>query len=282
MNNIGAIRDRMKSIRQTVQLSSAQKLIAGARIVKARKAIEQSRPYHERIQRTIASILRDCEVKNPYLDAKSPKKKRGLLVISADRGLAGGYNQNIMKLVSQTMAEQPVTRLMVVGNVGYGKLSAQGLPVDKEFVYPVEAPSVYTAREMAERLLALFEQGELDCVDVVYTVYKSAVRMTPVIERLFPLEPEHFGAPSYHYSSYEPSPEEVLDILVPKYLKGYLYGCLVQAWVCELNSRITAMDSAIKNGNEILTKLRLEYNRARQGAITQEITEIVAGAAAME
>jgi F-type H+-transporting ATPase subunit gamma len=272
----------MKSIRQTVQLASAQKLIAGARIVRARRMMEQSRPYHDRIRQTIASILGDCEYRGVYLDSGKPVRKRGLLVLSADRGLAGGYNQNVMKLAQQALSEQPTQTLLVVGNVGYSKFLASGAPMDRDFVYAAENPTVYAAREMAERLMAMAERGEVDCLDVCYTQYLSAVRMTPVVERLFPLSPEAFGESVQRFAAYEPSPEAVLETLIPKYLKGFLYGCLVSAWMCELNARVTAMDSAIRNGGEMLQRLGLQYNRARQAAITQEITEIVAGAATID
>jgi len=281
MNNIGAIRSHMKSIRQTVKISTAQKLIAGAHIVKARRMLENSRPYHNRIQHSIAAVLGDCEVKSEYLDFGQEINKRGLLVISADRGMAGGYNQHVIKLAAQTMAEKPVVKLLAVGHVGYEKLLHMGAPVDNDFFYTVENPSMYIAREMAARLMALFENREVDCFDVIYTHYQSAVRMVPAQERLFPLSPEVLGDPVAHFSEYESPPNEVFDLLIPKYLKGFLFGCLIQAWMCELNSRVQAMDNAVKNGNKMFDKLSLQYNRARQGAITQEITEIVAGATAM-
>ena len=282
MSNTSAIRDHMKSIRQTVQISNAQKLIAGARIVKARRVLERSQLYHNRIQRAVASILADCEAKNKYLDSGQEIKKRGLLVFSADRGLAGGYNQNIMKLAARTIAEKPIVKLLVVGHVGYGKFSRINVPLDKDFMYSVENPTVYTAREMAERMIGMFENDEVDCFDVLYTSLISAMHMTPSVERLFPLSPESLGTPRQHFGEYSPSADDVLEVMIPKYLKGFLFGCLVEAWMCELSARVSAMDSAIKNGNEMLAKLSLEYNRVRQSAITQEITEIVAGAAAME
>jgi F-type H+-transporting ATPase subunit gamma len=281
MNNIGAIRSHMKSIRQTVKISTAQKLIAGAHIVKARRMLDNSRPYHNRIQHSIAAILSDCEVKSKYLDTGQEIRKCGLLVISADRGLAGGYNQHVIKLASQTMAEKPVVKLLAVGHIGYEKFVRMGAPVDRDFFYTVENPTLHTAREMAARTMSLYEDNEVDCFDVIYTHYRSAVRMVPVRERLFPLSPEMLGDPVVHFSEYESPPNEVLDLLIPKYLKGFLFGCLIQAWMCELNSRVQAMDNAVKNGNKMFDKLSLQYNRARQGAITQEITEIVAGATAM-
>jgi len=282
MSNLSGIRDHMRSIRQTVQITNAQKLIAGARIVKARKMLERSKLYHDRVRRAAASILGDCATKNKYMDVGQTVNKRGLIVFSADRGLAGGYNHNIMKRAAKTIDVKPVEKLLVVGNMGYRKFSRLDLPLDRDFIYSVENPTMHTAREMAERMIGMFERDEVDCFDVVYTSFKSAAHLDPTMERLFPLSPERLGTPVVRFAEYTPSADEVVEVLIPKYLKGFLFGCLVQAWLCELSSRVSAMDGAIKNGNEMLAKLSLEYNRVRQGAITQEISEIVASAAAME
>jgi len=282
MSNTSEIRDHMRSIKQTVKISSAQKLIAGAHIGKAQKMLERSRLYHDRVRLTAASVLGDCETENRYLDVGLGIEKRGLLVISADKGLAGGYNHNLMKLAAETMAEAPVAKLLTVGHVGYGKFARMDVPLDSDFTYSAENPTLYKAREMAERMLCMFENDEVDCFDVIYTKFRTSAHLTPTLERLFPLSPETLGAPRVHYAEYIPSADDVLEMLIPKYLKGYLFGCLVQAWICELTSRISAMDGAIKNGNEMLDKLSLQYNRVRQRAITQEISEIIAGTDSME
>jgi len=300
MSSKGNLRDHMKSIKQTVKISSAQKLIAGAHIVKARKMLEHSQPYHDRIRLAIASVLKDCESKSKYLDTGKEIKKRGLLVISADRGLAGGYNQNIIRETMQNMADRKVVKVLAIGRTGYNKFEhinavtgQQIVPLDKSFIWAAENPTLFTSREIAEKLSELFENNEVDSFDIIYTQFRSAVRMIPSTERLFPLSPEMLidtnasnevnasKEPLVHYSEYEPSPDAVLETLIPQYLRGYIFSCLTQAWMCELNSRITAMESAIKNGNDMLRKLSLKYNRVRQGSITQELTEIVAGAASM-
>jgi F-type H+-transporting ATPase subunit gamma len=287
MSNISDIRTHMKSIRQTVKISAAQKLIAGAHIMKARRLYEQSLPFHDRIQRTMALILGDSATTNKYFDTRNAIKKRGLLVISADRGLAGGYNHDVMKLALQTMREKPVAKLLVIGHIGYEKFAQMDVPLDHDLIYSVQNPTMHTAREISEHMINMFENEEVDSFDVVYTHYRSAFHMVPSMERLFPLSLDDLSLDDpeikpVHFSEYGSSPEEILEVLIPKYLKGFLFGCLAQAWICELNSRVNAMESAIKNGNEMLRKLSLKYNRVRQSAITQEITEIVAGAASME
>jgi len=282
MSGSSEIREHIKSIRQTVKISSAQKLIAGAHIGKARKMLERSKLYHDRIRFTTASVLGDCEAENRYLDAGRDIKKRGLLVITADKGLAGGYNHNLMALAADTMQAAPVARLLAVGRVGGAQFSRMDAPLDKSFIYSAENPTPDTAGEIAGRMVDMFENGETDCFDVIYTKFRNAAHLSPVMERLFPLSPEALGAPKVHYAEYLPSADMVFETLIPQYLKGYLFGCLVQAWISELTSRINAMDGAIKNGNEMLDKLSLKYNRLRQRAITQEISEIVAGASSME
>lgn len=279
------IQHRMKSIRQTVQITGAQKLVAASHVGKARRMLQETRPYHERIRRAISGLLEHApEAASSYLAyGNMPGQRRGLLILSASKSLAGGYNSNVLRLAEESMDKNPPKTVIVLGALGRKHLHAGGYPVDMEIDLPLEPPTLITARELAEKVTALFERGEVDCFDVIYTHYTSAVRLKPVEERLFPLSPDVFGEPEELYGdvTFEPDPEEVLTALMLKYLKGFLYGCLVHAWASELTSRISAMDSAIRNAEEMLDKLSLAYNRARQMAITQEITEIVAGASAM-
>jgi F-type H+-transporting ATPase subunit gamma len=274
----------MKSIRQTVQIAGAQKLISASRIGKARRMLDATLPYHGHIRERIAYVLALCpEVSSRYLERGSSEGGRpGLLVLTSNTGLAGGYNANILKLADQYLAEAPDTRLIVMGQVGRSHFSAAAY--DREADFPVIQPSLFTARELAEYLSGLFQRGDADRLDVAYTRYDSAVRLTPVLERLFPLRPEAFGHPVslLPVAAFEPDAEAVFSTLMASYLKGFLYGCLTHAWVSELASRIAAMDSAIRNGNDMLDRLSLLYNRARQAAITQEISEIVAGATSIQ
>ena len=277
---------RMKSIRQTVQISNAQKLVAAAHIGKARRLLNDSEAYHENVGRAIADILRHCpEVVSHYLPGLERSQGRGLLVLSANKGLAGGYNNNVMHFTEASLALEPATYMIVLGQAR-SHFIKQGLPVDLEYIQPLDPPTMFTARELAEKVTGMLENGQVSSFDVIYTAYKSSVKLEVMQSRLFPLDPaaftEEFEEEVHkgHYT-FEPSPEQVLHFVVSKYIKGYLYGCLIHTWLCELTARVTAMDNAIRNGNEILDHLALVYNRARQAAITQEITEIVAGAAAM-
>jgi len=278
--------NRMKSIRQTVQISGAQKLVAASQIGKARKMLEESEPYHSRIIHAIANMLQQCpELVKHYdeADFKGSKKKRGLLVFAANHGLAGSFNSNIVHFTKEYMEEKPVSYIIVLGQACRNHLIQEGYPVDKEYFQPLDPPSMFTARELAEKIMDMIESGKVDAFNIIYTHYKSSVRMDPMCERLYPINYTQFVKTDdvSEKPYFEPSPQKVLESMVIKYIKGFIYGCLVDTWRCELTSRVTAMDNAIRNGNEMLDKLSLLYNRARQASITQEITEIVAGAAAL-
>ena len=284
---------RMKSIRQTVQISSAQKLVAAAQIGKARRLLHESDSYHKNVNRVIADILWHCPDianTNKYLEpGRNGGARRGVLVLSANKGLAGGFNSNVVHFTEESVIEKPVTYMIALGQAR-AQFIKEGLPVDQDYFQPLDPPSMYTARELAEKILGMLENGQIDSFDVIYTEYISTVRLEVAERRLFPTSPLVFtegfnqeagkGYNKGHYS-YEPSAQDVLHFAFIKFLKGYLYGCLIHTWLCELTARVTAMDNAVRNGNEMLDQLSLIYNRARQAAITQEITEIVAGAAAM-
>ena len=278
---------RMKSIRQTVQISNAQKLVAAAHIGRARKLLDESEDYHVNVRRAIADILLHCpEVTSQYLPGINLAKKHGLLVLSANKGLAGGFNSNVVHFTEAVIEENPVDYMIVLGQARQHFIQ-KDFPVDEEYDQPLEPPTMFTARELAEKIIGMLENGQVDSFDVIHTQYISSVKMEVVQRRLFPINPaefrDEFGneLKKGHYS-FEPNPEQVLRYVIIKYLKGYLYGCLIHTWLSELTARVTAMDNAMRNGNDILERLSLVYNRARQAAITQEITEIVAGAAAMQ
>ena len=281
MNNTGEIKHRMHSIRQTVQISGAQKLIAASHIAKSRRMLEETAPFHDRIQDHIAHVVAmSPDLDSPYLQKGSFKpKKRGVLLITSDQGLSGGYNSNLLRFAEESMALSPAQQLVVLGRIGRNHLEHKGYAMPPPLPCHIDPPTIFVAREIAEFITRLFEAGQVDCFDVIYAHFTSAAKVTPVCERLFPLGAAVFGEPSFPLREvvFEPSPGSVLSMLIPKYLKGFLYGCLVHAWSSELASRVMAMDSAIRNGNDMLDDLSLLYNRSRQAAITQEITEIVSG-----
>jgi F-type H+-transporting ATPase subunit gamma len=292
MASMREIKSRIKSIKETRQITKAMKLISAAKLKKAKQQLEQTMPYFNKVKSTIADILMHSGgIENEFFNLRNEKRgrKKGYIVITGDKGLAGGYNHNIIKLAESLIKENPDSRLFVAGHMGRGYFFRKGYNVDEEFDYSVQNPTVYRAREIADRVLDLFEKGELDEVFLVYTNMISSIKLEPTYLKLLPLSIDALkedvkGAEIRidQRMSYEPSPKDVFDVLISKYVKGIVYGALVEAFTSEQSARMSAMDNATSNADEMLQRLNLYYNRARQAAITQEISEIVGGAAALQ
>lgn len=288
MAGMREIKLRIKSIKETRQITKAMKLISAAKLKKARQQLEQALPYFDMVRATIADILQhSAEVHNVYFDVRERKggKKRAYLVITGDKGLAGGYNHNIIRLAENNIKEYPNSIILVAGNTGISYFSRRDYNMKEDFDYPVQNPNVYRAREIAEQLQTLFTSGEVDEVYLVFTKMISSIKLEPKVMKLLPLELETLKqdlnrdlGPRDESLSYEPSAKAVFDVLIPKYVKGIIYGALVEAYTSEQSARMSAMDNATANADEMIQKLNLHYNRARQAAITQEISEIVGGA----
>ncbi len=292
MENMREIQLRFKSIEETKQITKAMKLISASKLKKARKQLENTLPFYNTVRGTIADILQhSAEIENPFFDVRNTKegKKKAYLVLSGDKGLAGGYNHNIIKLAEQQIKDNPGSLLFVAGIVGYNYFKRKKADIYPEFNYPVQNPTTFRTREITELFLDLFIKGEIDEVYVVYTEMISSLKLEPKVIKILPLELESLRDDLRDTSivrdenlKYEPSPEAVFRVLIPKYIKGMLYSLFVEAFTSEQSSRMTAMDSATSNADDMLQKLHLYYNRARQAAITQEISEIVGGADALK
>jgi F-type H+-transporting ATPase subunit gamma len=294
MASMREIKLRIKSIKETRQITKAFKLISAAKLKKAKKQLEQTLPYFNTVKAAIADILiHSGHIDNIYFDLRSDKteRKTGFIVLTGDKGLAGGYNHNIIKLAEGRINETPDSLLFVAGHVGHNYFGRKNRKMYKDFDYPVQNPTTYRAREIAEIVLELFRNGELDEVYIVYTLMASTIKLVPQIMKLLPLDlkavHEDIGISEEDVKiddmfTYEPSPKAVFDVLIPKYVKGIIYGALVEAFTSEQSARMTAMDNATSNADDMLQSLNLFYNRARQAAITQEISEIVGGASALQ
>lgn len=292
-NNMREIKTRIKSINQMRQITKAMKLISASKLKKAREQLAETLPYFNSVRETIADILAHSgDVESRYFDIKDLRqgKKKAYIIITGDKGLAGGYNSNIKKLAEQAIGEYKDNALLLVaGNSGRAYFVKKNYHVHTQFDYAVQNPTVFRAREIADIILDLYNKQEVDEVYIVFTQMVSAITLQPKLLKLLPLEitalREDVKADDIKVDEqikYEPSPSVVLDVLIPKYIKGIIYGAFVEAFTSEQNARMTAMDSATKNADEMLQKLNLYYNRARQAAITQEISEIVGGAAALK
>lgn len=290
MATIKEIRTRMKSVEQTLKITNAMYLISSSKLRRARQMLSDVQPYFQKITETISDILHHSpQIEHCFFDKRPHKKgaerKVGYVVITGDKGLAGAYNHNIIKLTEELVAQTPGAIVFPVGQFGRNYFITHGVVEqdDESFLYTVQDPTTHRAMEMSEFLLGQFTRGELDEVYIIYTEMVSSVRLEPTVRKLLPLDVDAFPwkprtPERYHQTvEYVPSAKSVLSQLVPGYAKGILFGALVESFCSEQNARMTAMDSSTKNASEMLRALSLVYNRVRQSAITQEITEIVGG-----
>lgn len=291
MASIKEIRTHIKSVEQTLKITNAMYLISSSNLRKARKQLTDVEPFFQKIETTISDILHHSPEINHIFFDKRPSilpqdRKIGYIVVTGDKGLAGAYNHNILKLAEQKMSQHPNTSLFVVGQVGRSYFQEHGVPIDGEFIYTAQDPTVSRARDIAEPLLDLYLGGQLDEVYMIFTKMVNSFQMEPTIHKLLPLDPDVF--PEYEKNRdaynrdvvYVPSVKAVMDRLVPGYIEGDIFGALVESYCSEQNARMTAMKSSSDNARTMLQNLNLAYNRARQAAITQEITEVVGGAQA--
>ena len=257
---------------------------------KAKEQLAKAAPYYTKIDETIADILhRSPQLTHRFLDGRPEippeRRKVGYIVVSGDKGLAGAYNHNVLKLAERRLRETARPKLFVVGLVGRAYFQERNIPFEEDFSYVVQNPTMSRARDISDELVQQFLDRELDEVRILYTEMVSALRLEvreqtllPLVRENFPWEPPK-GGPVLPPVTYLPSPEAVLDAIVPSgYVRGMVFGALVEAFSSEQSARMTAMESASDNARDMLKKLSLTYNRARQAAITQEITEIAGGA----
>ena len=293
MAGITEIRGRMRSIQQTLKITNAMYLISSAKVKKARKQLQEVEPYFDRLAKTILDIFRHSpQLQHRYIEGHhKPKEERktGFVVITGDKGLAGAYNHNVLKLAESYLARKQDSTLFLIGQMGRHYFEKKNIPIDAEFMYTAQDPTLDRAQDICDTLVDLYERGALDEIYLVFTHSYSAMRMEPEIIKLRPLDRAMLSArrglsEADQYRDvvrYEPSPEAVLDVLVPGVIRGYIFAALVESFCSEQSSRMSAMDSASESARDMLKTLSLEFNRARQGAITQEITEIAGGAEAL-
>jgi F-type H+-transporting ATPase subunit gamma len=297
MESMREIRNRMVSVRKTIKITNAMYLMASSEMKKARKRLAASEPYFLKLQSTITDILNHTHIQNIYFaNGKTiPEEeiRRGFIVITSDRGLAGAYNHNVGKLCESRLRENGLDKLYFIGQTGYNhfKRKPELAVIDKENNYAAVKPNLYRARLIAESVVGEYKSGELNEIYVIYTKMKNALLAEAEIIKLLPMSADMFpGADSVNNERdsaeyeelYEPSPRAVLDNIVPNYVKGLIYGAMIEAYASEQNARMTAMDNATKNAGELVEKLSLLYNRIRQAAITTELAEVIGGASALE
>ena len=288
MASTSEIRRRIGSVRQTQKITHAMYLISQAKLRKAKQELDNTRPYFQALQTEIGRVFNaDSTIESRYLIPADPNAKPlpgvpACLLITADKGLAGAYNQNVIRQGQQLMAEHPGTALYVVGEYGRRWFAQRGVPVEKSFLYTAQNPTLDRARHIAELLLDRFDAGEINSVWIIYTDMKNGLEATVHQAQIMPLHRERFHAATAATAGdavYEfvPSAKAVLDNAARSCLTGYIYSALVDSFCSEQSARMTAMNAADQNAEELLKDLSVQYNRARQAAITQEITEVSAG-----
>ena len=271
------IKNRIRSMESTKQITKAMEMVAASKLRRAQAQIANSRPYFEILRDTIDTIIeRGRDVSSPYLTAR-PVKKTAYIVIAGDRGLAGGYNSNILKLVQAHMNGRD-TVVLPIGRKAVDYFRSHKIPMLSENHATAAEMSIGECFSVAKQLSKAFRSGEFDEVYVAYTSFVSVLSQTPSVMQLLPLVRETRKQEGISQDFlYEPDCTEVFDAIVPEYLGGILYGALCESRASEQAARRTAMDSATSNAEDMIADLSLKFNRARQAAITQEITEIVAG-----
>ena len=286
------IRVRMNSIQQTRKITNAMYLISSAKLRKAKQEWDQTRPYFQALKAEVKRIFRTSgHVQSRYLYPDEgelpPDGTYGFLVITADKGLAGAYNQNVLKEAHRLMQEHPQTKLFVVGEYGRQYFQRHQVPIERSFLYTAQTPTMQRAREITAELLDRFDKGELQKIFVIYTDMKNSLTENVSATRILPFHRSAFTAPTDEKRITEPfeffpSVTQVLENIVPSYVSGFIYSALIDSFCSEQSARMNAMNSANENAEKMLGELALAYNRIRQAAITQEITEVSAGARAQK
>ena len=285
MASMRDIKRRRESIQSTGQITKAMKLVSTVKLQKAKGKAENTKPYFEHMYKAVNSMLRKSgNILHPYLQSGSSEKK-GIIMVTSNRGLAGGYNSNIIKMVMNSGISKEDAVIYAVGKKGRDALARRGYTIAEDYSEAMDEPVFNDATAIGRKVLEDFAEGKIGEIYLVYTEFKNTVTHIPTWLKLLPVvvseEEEEDEADKLTLMNYEPEAEEALDLIIPKYINSLIYGGLMQSFASENGARMQAMDSATTNAEEMISSLELSYNRARQGAITQELTEIIAGANAI-
>lgn len=289
MASMRDIKRRRESIQSTQQITKAMKLVSTVKLQRAKSRAENSKPYFDKMYETVTSILaKSGSINHPYL-TKNDSTKKAVILVTANRGLAGGYNSNVIKMVTGADFDKEDVEIYGVGSKGVDFLGARGYHIAADCRDMIDNPTFEDAKALGQKVLESYRNGEVGEIYLAYTKFKNTVVHIPQLVKLLPVEIDEADikeASSQEKKAdalmnYEPEPEEALEMIIPNYINSLIYGAFVEAVASENGARMQAMDAATSNADEMISTLSLAYNRARQGAITQELTEIISGAEAL-
>jgi F-type H+-transporting ATPase subunit gamma len=283
-----AVKRRISSVKSTQKITRAMELIASSRIIKAQRRVEAARPYAEKMRELMASVARNASnIDHPLLRQRDTVGTVGHVVITADRGLAGAYNSNVIRAAERDMRDHDRTQLFISGKKGISYFNFRGYDIAQSWQGSSDQPRIENAREVAGAAVKAFTEEGVDEVRLVYTRYQSALIQRPVVLKLLPVPREEFeedeeqGAGQVANYVFEPEPEDILSYLLPRYVEGAVLQGMLEAAASEHAARRRAMKAATDNANELIDNLTREYNQARQAEITTEIMEVTGGAEAL-
>lgn len=291
MANAREIQGRMKSIKDTMKITNAMYMVSSSKLQRARRDLKNTEPYFYMIQDSLAKILDTApDAGNVFFDKRKNKPKAektvGYLVITADKGLAGAYNHNVIKLAESITKNEEGDMLFVVGQTGRHYFENRDIPIDINFNYTAQNPTMNRARHIAGKLVSLFVEGKIDELYVIYTRMINSITVEATSKRLLPLKADNIEkqdndlVETYENATFMPNPQVVFNKIVPDYVAGFIYGALIESYCSEHNARMQAMQNASDSATTMLRELGIQFNRARQAAITQEINEVCGGAKA--
>lgn len=285
------IKRKIRSVNSTKQITKAMELVSTAKLKRAKDKVDITKPYFKQVVDTVQEIVKgEKSLKHEYLSYREVKKTL-YIVVAADRGLCGGYNINVAKKALEGVEDKSAACFITVGKKTRDFFTKMNCEIVSDYLYISEKPSYSDAQDIARRALHMYETEQVDAIKLVYTRLISTISQVPEVLNLLPAVipeadahavDEHAEQPDIKFTTYEPSAEAVLSYLIPKYIESTIFGALIEASACEQAARRVAMESASDNADEMIEELTLTYNQARQAAITQEISEIVSGAEALQ
>lgn len=282
------IKRKIKSVNSTMQITKAMELVSTAKLKRTRDRMDVTKPYFETVLATVQDLMRsEKSLRHEYLNVR-PVKRTLYIVITGDRGLCGGYNSNIIKMAAHDIPDPSKALTLPIGKKAVDFFSKTGIESHKNYLHISESPTFQDAQDLARRALKLFSLEKVDEIKLVYTRLRSTVSQEATMLTLLPFSKpevevvEKLVDEEFVYIQYEPSAEAVLGYMIPKYIESTIYGALIESAASEQAARRMAMESATDNAEDMIEKLTLYYNQARQSAITQEISEIVGGAEALK